>query len=220
MQSLSITLAGAQLVLLPERAAYLPDTGTLLVADAHFGKGASFRALGVPVPGGTTQDNLARLDRILARHAVRHLVFLGDLLHSRHAQGAGTLGAVSAWRAAHAGLACTLIRGNHDLRAGDPPDDWAMTIVSGPLRLGPFQLCHAPEDAGPEADGYVLAGHVHPAVSLAGRIDAVRLPCFLFSPRGGLLPAFGAFTGSHTVRPEAGDRVYGIVEDRVLALLR
>jgi metallophosphoesterase superfamily enzyme len=33
----------------------------LLVADPHFGKAATFRALGVRVPRGTTEGTLARL---------------------------------------------------------------------------------------------------------------------------------------------------------------
>ena len=33
--------------------AWLADAGLLLVADVHFGKAASFRRLGVPVPQGT-----------------------------------------------------------------------------------------------------------------------------------------------------------------------
>ena len=58
---------GRCLHLLPERAAWLPDAGLLLVADVHFGKAASFRRLGVPVPRGTTGANLARLDALLSR---------------------------------------------------------------------------------------------------------------------------------------------------------
>ena len=62
------------------------------------------------------------------------------------------------------------------------------------------------------------AGHLHPAVRLAGRADAVRLPCYWFGRSRGVLPAFGEFTGALTVRPKPGDRVFAIVGDRVLAL--
>ena len=79
---MDIEVGGALLRLLPQRAALLPDHGTLLVADAHIGKAVSFRRLGVPVPHGTTAENLARLDDLLAATAARRIVFLGDLLHS------------------------------------------------------------------------------------------------------------------------------------------
>ena len=77
--------------LLPGRAAFLPATSTLLVADVHIGKAASFRRLGVPVPAGTTAANLVRLDGLLARWPVRRLVVLGDLLHAASGRAATTL---------------------------------------------------------------------------------------------------------------------------------
>jgi metallophosphoesterase superfamily enzyme len=65
----------------------------------------------------------------------------------------------------------------------------------------------------------VLAGHVHPAVRVGGRgRDRLRLPCFWFGPRVGVLPAFGAFTGTHTITPAPGDRVFAVADDRVLAV--
>ncbi|CAN5366364.1 hypothetical protein BH10PSE17_BH10PSE17_35830 [soil metagenome] len=51
----SVEQAGERLELLPERAIWWPGERTLLIADVHFGKGAAFRALGVPVPRGTTR---------------------------------------------------------------------------------------------------------------------------------------------------------------------
>jgi len=64
----------------------------------------------------------------------------------------------------------------------------------------------------------VLAGHIHPAVRLSGDGDSVRLPCFWFSPRVGVLPAFGAFTGSATVRPREGDQVFVIADGEIIAV--
>jgi len=54
---------------------------------------------------------------------------------------------------------------------------------------------------------YSLTGHVHPARVLQGRgrgADRVRLPCFVFSDKRGILPAFGVFTGHHTVSVQEG----------------
>ena len=115
--------AGEAVDLLPERALWWPARGLLFVADLHIGKAATYRALGQPVPGGTTQENLARLDILIARHAPMGIVFLGDFLHAAQARTPQVLAALDAWRARHAGLALTLVRGNHDSRAGDPP--WA-----------------------------------------------------------------------------------------------
>jgi metallophosphoesterase superfamily enzyme len=65
-------------------------------------------------------------------------------------------------------------------------------------------------------EGYVLAGHVHPCVRVGGHgFDSLRLPCFHFGARVGVLPAFGEFTGSHVLPREEGDRVFAITEQRV-----
>lgn len=207
---------GARLQLWPQKAAFDPDQRLLLVADAHLGKAVSFRRLGVPVPGGTTAEALARLDALIDATAPREIVFLGDLLHSARAQGSAALAAVAAWRARHADLALTLVRGNHDRHAGDPPPALGVQVVDGPLRRGPWALAHEPATV---PGCTVLAGHVHPGVVLAGRgRDRLRLPCFHFSPGLGVLPAFGPFTGLHVLPRAPGDQVYAVADDQVLAL--
>ena len=212
----TITVGGQPLTLLPQKAAFLPESNTLLVADAHIGKAVSFRKLGVPVPRGTTSETLAALSELVLRLGARRVVFLGDFLHSERSHAASTLGAVARWRHTHAALELTLVRGNHDDRAGDPPVSLGIFCVDEPLRLGGLALCHHPQ---PVADAYVLAGHLHPCVNLAGRAhDRLRLPCFWFGKQVGVLPAFGAFTGMHGIRAAAGDRVFVVGGDEVTEL--
>jgi DNA ligase-associated metallophosphoesterase len=202
--------------LLPQRAACLPAQGWLLVADLHIGKAHSFRRLGVPVPGGTTAGTLERLSAAVADSGAQHIVFLGDLLHSAGARAPATLAAVARWREAHAGLRLTLVRGNHDGHAGDPPPDWGVDCVDEPwlpAEAPGLALCHHPQ-AVPGA--YVLAGHTHPAVVLGGRAhERLRLPCFHFGPAVGVLPAFGEFTGMHVLHKAAGDRVFVVSGEAV-----
>jgi DNA ligase-associated metallophosphoesterase len=214
--TLRITLAGEPVDLLAERALYWPGAATLIVTDLHWGKAASFRALTIPVPSGTTTADLARLDRAIHRTGALRLLVLGDLLHAKAAQGAQhTLGAIREWRRAHAGLEVLLVRGNHDLRSGDPPADLEIRAVDA-LAEGPFAFRHHP--AVP-VTGYGLAGHLHPSIRLSGKGgDRVRLPCFHFGRRCGILPAFGSFTGTSTPPLEPGDRVYVIGEGEVVAV--
>ena len=55
--------------------------------------------------------------------------------------------------------------------------------------------------------------------SVGGGLDRVRLPCFRFDERVGVLPAFGAFTGMHGVRREPGRRLFAVLADeRVVEL--
>ncbi|ADU39650.1 ligase-associated DNA damage response endonuclease PdeM [Variovorax paradoxus] len=214
--TLAVQWAGELLHLLPERALWWPGGRVLFIADLHIGKAATYRALGQPVPGGTTQENLARVDDLIAAHAPGHIVFLGDFLHAAQARTPQVLAALEAWRAAHAGIAMTLVRGNHDSRAGDPPAALGIEVVDEPFLLGPFACCHHPQS---HATHFVLAGHLHPACRLYGRgRDSVRLPCFVSDARQVVLPAFGEFTGGWLMETAPERRFYAVGGETVWAL--
>lgn len=203
--SVTVEAAGERLVLLAQKAVFWPRERLLAIADIHFGKAAAFRALGIPVPRGTTSENLDALDALIDATGANHILFLGDFLHARAAHAAGTQAAMLAWRRRRRGLILTLVRGNHDKHAGDPAELLAIDLVDEPWTVGPLSFCHHPDL---DAPGYVLAGHVHPVYVLATRFDALRLPCFVLGPGRMILPSFGSFTGGHVVRPEAGDRIF------------
>ena len=215
MSGQMVQVAGESLLLLPEKAIYWPREKMLIIADIHFGKAAAFRALGVPVPRGTTSENLAGLDALVAAHGARQVVFLGDFLHARAAHASSTQLAMLAWRQRHPELALMLVRGNHDLHAGDPAAALGIALVDEPHAIGPFAFCHHP---GVDAPGYRLAGHVHPVYVLATRFDALRLPCFVVGSQGLILPSFGSFTGGHAVKPGPGDHIYVTSGDAVHAV--
>ena len=210
-----VELAGEQLWLLASKAIYWPARKMLIIADIHFGKAAAFRALGVPVPRGTTTQNLLALDTLLARYACEEIVFLGDFLHARAAHAAATVAAMLAWRARHRDVRLTVVRGNHDAHAGDPAAALCIRMVDEPHSVGKLSFCHHPDTAAP---GYVLAGHVHPVYHLRADGDGLRLPCFLLGPSHAILPAFGAFTGGHALRPAAGERVYVTADAAIFPL--
>lgn len=215
----TVAVAGERLVLLPERAAFWPAGGTLLLADPHFGKAATLRAAGLPIPGGTTTADLDRLSVALGATGARRLVVLGDLFHARAGRRAArTLAALARWRDRHATLDALVVRGNHDRHAGDAPAELGFEAVEAPFVLGPFVLHHEPPAEATAA--YALAGHVHPAVMLTegGRRGALRLPCFWFGPRVGVLPAFGSTTGLATVRPAPGDAVFVVADGEVVGV--
>jgi uncharacterized protein len=213
-----VEVGGTTLQLLPQRAAWWPAERCLLVADAHIGKAQSFRQLGVPVPRGTTSETLDGLDELVDAQGAARVVFLGDLLHSRSAHAAATMGAFAAWRERHADVELILVRGNHDQRAGDPPAGLGVRCVDEPFSLptaSGLALCHHPR---PLPGAYVLAGHDHPCVHVGRGFDRLRLPCFHFGAAVGVLPAFGAFTGMHPIARAAGDRVFVVADNAVHAL--
>lgn len=210
-----VTLAGAELWLLADKALYYPEYRALLIADVHFGKAAAYRKLGQPVPHGTTQNNLQRLDDLLERYPCERLIFLGDFLHARESRTVATIEALTQWRARHPMLFITLIRGNHDKHAGDPPKELAIETVPEPLLLGPFALQHEPHR---HPTHHVLAGHVHPVYQLQGRgRQRLRLACFYLGEKLSLLPAFGAFTGGYQVDREQNGRIYVLGDGAIWA---
>ena len=212
MSARELLVAGELLLLLAQKALYWPAQKTLVIADIHFGKAASFRAQGIPVPRGTTTQNLLALDELMAAHEVNHIIFLGDFLHARAAHASATLTRMLAWRREHPSLALTLVRGNHDRHAGDPAASLGIEIVDEPYTLAPFSFCHHPDI---ETPGYALAGHIHPVFVLATRFESLRLPCFVVGARRMVLPSFGAFTGGFAIAPEAGDRIFVTSGDAV-----
>ena len=211
---LAVTVAGAPVVLHPERALELPGEATVVIADLHLGKATALRAHGIPVPPGVTLDDLTRLDQVLIRTGADQLVVLGDLVHSRHAWDPRALAPVLAWRRRWPSLAITLIRGNHDRHGGDPPAALAIRVVDPPSALAGFALHHEPPAL---TEPPWLAGHLHPTLALGGRgRQRVRLPCFVQRGASVLLPAFSTFTGSGAWEPAATDRAFVIADEVVL----
>jgi metallophosphoesterase superfamily enzyme len=89
-----------------------------------------------------------------------------------------------------------------------------ITSVDGPRREGPFAFAHHPVQV---EGAYVLAGHLHPCITLRGKgRQHERLPCFWMGWGVGVLPAFGEFTGCSPVRPVEGDRVYVMADGEVV----
>lgn len=218
-------LAGEQVTLFAERALHWPRGDTLFVADMHLGKTAAFRAGGVPLPGGTTAGDLARLGRLVAATGSKRLVVLGDFLHAAAGRTPALECAFAAWRERHHALGITLVRGNHDQKAGDPPPGWRIEVLAEPHLQPPFLLCHQPPE---ESDGgsgnlfgYALAGHAHPGVHIAGAgLQSERLPCFVLGKSRAILPAFGRFTGLAALPWRKSDRIIAIAGGRLFALPR
>jgi len=210
------TLAGEQLQLLPERAIYWPRLRTLIVADLHWGKEETFRAAAIPVPGGTLQADLARLGSALCRTGSERLLVLGDLWHDRAGRAESLLETLLNWRNSFANLAIELVPGNHDRGFGPFQSDLRLSVRDHTLVEAPFVFRHFPD---PSTDGYVLAGHIHPAVVLRGEgRQKLRLPCFWLGAAVGVLPSFGQFTGHGDVLPKRGDRVFVIAGEEVIAV--
>ncbi len=217
MNGLAITWAREVFILLPQRAIYWPAEKALIVADVHIGKDAAYRAWGVPVPAGPTGSTLDRLATLLHATCAKRLLILGDLLHARAGCSSDQLETIQRWRAQHSTTDVILVRGNHDLTAGDPPPEWRIECCDGPLAIRGIHFIHDPADA--PRRGHWMAGHIHPVWAVSDDDGtSLRSPCFWVGSRGAVLPAFGGFTGGMPISRERGDRIILVAGDDVAEL--
>ncbi len=210
-----VDFEGIMLRLLHERGVYWPDQGILFVADPHFGKEATFRRHAIPVPRGGTAGTLRRIASMLDATGARRLVILGDMFHARSSLSPDVLDSMDGFFEKHDRLECTLVRGNHDAWIGSLPSGWPIAIVDPGERIERLAMGHSPSDyeAGMEL---MLCGHVHPAVWFGAGDDRLRLACYWQRQRVLHLPAIGCFTGTHTIRPCRGDRVWMVTDQQVI----
>jgi hypothetical protein len=183
-------------------AIYWPDEGILVVADLHLEKGSSFAARGMLLPPYDTAATLALLGRVIARHAPRRVIALGDSFHDGRGparvmpQDRATLGELQR------GRDWVWIAGNHD---PDPAPDVGGVFAKS-LSLGPLTFRHEPTEGASHGE---IAGHLHPSARVAQRGRAVTRKCFAADDSRLILPAFGAYTGGLNIRDRAFLSVFG-----------
>ena len=215
MADFSVTIAGEQLILCPEKAIYWPKHKILLISDAHFGKVAHFRKNGLAIPGTAAIGNFFVLQQICNRFEVDQILFLGDLFHSSENLDMELL---ARWRNTNTHIAMQLVIGNHDIINPTVLEQFGIVIIGHTLCKAPFYFTHKPADDCPKGL-YNLCGHIHPGVKLRLKsVEYLKLPVFYFSKQGGILPAFGVFTGLHPIQAKEGDKVYAVAENNIIDL--
>jgi uncharacterized protein len=216
--------AAAEIVLVPGRAAFLPATATLLVADLHLGKAATFRSQGIPVPEGSAQKDLARLALLVAATRARRLIVLGDLFHAKSGCTEHVFAEFTAARERFADTEVMLVAGNHDRSVGRLPPGLGIDSLLRAHDEPPFHFVHEPGTPLPEPDRdepFTIAGHLHPTIAVASPSgDRLTDRCFVAEPGLLLLPAFGSFTGGHRVTPTDHSRVWIARDDGVAEVTR
>jgi DNA ligase-associated metallophosphoesterase len=211
-KTLSVHVAGEELVLHPFRAVYWPSRSIMLLADLHLGKEHHFRKEGIPIPFGANDSTLSRLHHLLKFFQPQKVIILGDLFHSDYNYG---------WEKFHhlvkaqKHIQFELVAGNHDILHPGIYEESKIHLRESTLILEPFCFSHKP--SGDTEDGYKLAGHIHPGIRMRGLgRQSLRLPCFWFGSKQGILPAFGSFTGLGIIHPTKEDQVIAIVNNEAI----
>lgn len=208
---LTVVLFDNHFVLHPTGATYWQEQDVVLLADVHLGKSAHFRKHGMAVPSQADDKEYDKLNEVITAFNPSRLWFLGDLFHSY----------VNAeWHffeqwVRMQSIELALIMGNHDVISRDRFEALGIKTYEV-LQMGSVFLTHHPESLN---DNFNIAGHIHPSIKLQGSgKQRMKLPCFFTSQTGMILPAFGDFTGTHSLTPKKGNRVFAIVDDEVVEL--
>jgi DNA ligase-associated metallophosphoesterase len=189
-------IAGTSAVLDPAGALWLPESGTLIVADLHLEKSSSFARHGMFLPPYDTGATLALLTRLVARREPRRVICLGDSFHDRG--GALRLGEPDRAQLAalQSGREWIWVTGNHDREL---PPELGGEIV-GEVVCDGLRFRHEPVAAPAIGE---IAGHLHPSAKVRKNGRSVRCRAFATDGTRMVLPSFGVLTGGLNVLDRA-----------------
>lgn len=212
MDDFKIELLNQTLMLSASKVAFWVEERMLIVSDVHLGKAAHFRKSGIPIPTEIHSQDLLKLDYLINKYQPVTVTFLGDLFHSDHNE---EWSAFTVWLDRHKAIDTILVKGNHDILSQHAYELPNLKIIDE-WQLGPFHLTHQEV----KSNFYNISGHVHPAIWLTGNArQGLRLPCFYFTERKAIFPAFGNFTGGYAIKPAKKSKIYAVAEDRIIALM-
>ena len=213
--AIDIELGGNSFQLLADCGLFWPAQSILFVADTHFGKEATFRRGGIPVPSGTTNATLAKIVRMLRKTNAKQFYILGDMFHARSSIAKDVSEAIEQFFAEFSGVAMSLVRGNHDAKVGPLPSTWPIDVIDPGKQIGNVALGHHPATIPVGADVY-LCGHIHPALRVSTRTQRLgKMRCFWYSGGQFVLPAIGEFTGTHAITLASDDQAWIVAENQI-----
>lgn len=198
------------------RAVYWEQEQALIVADLHLGKTGHFRKSGIGIPQTVFKEDMLRLMHLLQFFKPAKLIVVGDMFHS-HANK--ELDLFSRWRNDFPEVEIHLIKGNHDILKPEWYAKAGIEVHHETLAIGDFIFQHEyqPDPRQSEKGKYLFAGHVHPGVRVRGLgRQTLSFPCFHFGDHSCTLPAFSRFTGLVSMHRNTTDKIFAIVEDKVL----
>ena len=203
--------------LLPEKAMFWEEQGTLIIADVHLGKSGHFRKNGIAVPHAVNDQNLNKLSKLVHIWKPHTIIFLGDLFHS---QFNDEWNAFKQWRIENENIEIILTIGNHDILIEEAYTDLGIKVTDV-HHSAPFSFIHDLDEVNKDSThGFLISGHIHPSIKLKGKgRQSITVPCFRFAETYAVLPAFGHFTGTHRIESTIKDQVFGVVDSEIIPIV-
>jgi uncharacterized protein len=216
-QPIKFQIQQQTLWLSPESCLFWEQEQTLIASDIHFGKSGHFRKEGIGVPQTAFKNDLQRLFAQIQFFKPKQLLIVGDFFHS-HMNSEILL--FEKWRKDISQFPIHLVKGNHDILHNSWYHQNQIQLHEQHLQLSNFHFVHElTDDYEVAEDEYIFSGHIHPGIHMNGIAkQSLRFPCFYFSAKHAILPAFGSFTGLHIIKPKKKDNVFAIVNKKIIDL--
>lgn len=211
------TIRNNSFVLHSNRSIFWEDTKALILSDLHIGKTGHFRKHGIAVPTAVTKEDMQRLVIAIQYFKPSKLIIIGDLFHSVENKEHDWF---VKWRKDFPRVEFVLVKGNHDIAEDNWYRDAGINSVPQITSFEGFSFIHSAEDFDFENNtDYVFSGHVHPAVRISGPgRQSLKLPCFYFTEKYSVLPAFGKFTGNFLIKPSNNEFVFAVTNNQVIRI--
>lgn len=182
---------------------------TLILSDLHFGKSGHFRKSGIAVPQNVFKEDIQSFVSLLQHFKPANVIVIGDMFHSHDNKEHNLF---VKWRNDFKQLPIQLVMGNHDILQRQWYINAGIEVLEGCHSINQICFVHDIEETALEEDYFYFSGHIHPGISIpSGARQSVHLPCFYFTKQYAVLPAFGKFTGTYSVKPKRGETVFAIM---------
>lgn len=195
-----------------ERCLFWESERLLVLSDFHVGKAAHFRKSGLAIPQQIFQDDLMRFFQQVQYFNPDSILITGDLFHSAANKEHEWFGK---WREQLGNRNVLLVKGNHEILSQQEYESLGIQCVGNILRIRDFMFMHDLPKQWDEKLFYIT-GHQHPGIRIAGKgKQSMTLPCFFFSSKYAVLPAFSKFSGKHILELKKNEFAYAIVENKL-----
>ncbi len=180
--------------LLKERALWIPDISSVVIADVHLGYESEL--FEEPFyPRMQFGDVAERMEKLIGRYGPKRVIIDGDLKHEFSKTPYSEFSEVREFLDIMEGAEITLVRGNHDNFIARYLEKRGVEVTDS-LELGRFFFIHGHKRVRIPENRVTIIGHEHPRITLRDSIGAkASFPCFLVSKNMIVLPAFSEIGG-------------------------
>lgn len=196
-------------LLCADKCIFWQEEKTLVLSDLHFGKTGHFRKSGIAVPQDVYKEDIQRFVSLLQQFKPENVIVIGDMFHSHDNKEHALF---VKWRKDFEQLNIQLVMGNHDILHKQWYTGAGIELLEGCHEAGKICFVHDIDGTEIKENNFYFCGHIHPGISISsGAKQSVHLPCFYFTKQYAVLPAFGKFTGTYTIKPKRGENVFAIM---------